>query len=108
MMQLIGRRLWPIIIMSGLICFGEAFAHDWLEAHIGRYPTEILVSLALSTLAAFIFYLFVDVNRRWLDARAIAPYKAGSTWLSRLPKFAKNRTTLTAGLDLGRTPMKSQ
>jgi hypothetical protein len=73
-LKLVDVWVWPFAIISACVLAGQAFAHDPLEHLVGSHLWELTYNLALAIIAAFIFYLLVDVNRRWQDARSIAPY----------------------------------
>lgn len=73
-LKLVDRALWPVLAFACAVAILAAFAHKHLIALFGEYPADVLVNIAFSIIAAFVFYFFVDVIRRDRESRSLAPY----------------------------------
>jgi hypothetical protein len=70
----IEHRLWCIVLPAIGFASTYSFAYDWLAKWIGDHAANVLIGVSLSVIAAFVFYLFLEIPRRRREVRSIAPH----------------------------------
>ena len=74
MLKHIEHWLWWIVLPAFGFAVTYACAFDWLAKWIGCHAANVLGGFSLSVIAAFVFYLFLEIPRRRREVRSIAPY----------------------------------
>ncbi len=73
-LRFIEPRLWPVVVIALAFAIAPDSVQCWLKLNIGTHITDTIYNISGSIIAAFVFYLFLDANRRWREVRAVAPY----------------------------------
>ncbi len=73
-LRFIDTRLWPIVIVALAFAIAPSKVQCWLKLNFGSHVSDTIYNVSGSVIAAFVFYLFLDVNRRMREVRAVAPY----------------------------------
>lgn len=74
LIRLIDPRLWLLVFPALVFAFLPFSVQTWLNLAIGSQTVQTTYNISVSIIAAFVFYLFLDVNRRLREVHHIAPY----------------------------------
>jgi len=72
--KLIDWRIWVLVLVSTLVTVLYAVDRRDLVCWFGHDSSDVIGQLALAVIAAFLFYIAVDVLRRMREQGAMRPY----------------------------------